>query len=1040
MSEHRPPTQVAWESTFIQRVFARLLGRPASVILITLGIALFGAMAFRDMPVATMPEVEYPTIVVEAQLPGASAETVAATLTAPLERSLHSVPGLVSMNSASSLGRSDLILQFSLDRSLDAAVGDVQAAISNAARDLPTHLPNAPQLRKENPTNASLVFLSFRSDVLTPEQVSTVVETIAAPMLRSVAGVGGLAFYGRKKRAVNITVDPDRLAARQLTLEAVRRAIDENSVNRPKGVFQSAHRRTIISANDQLIEPRQFAELVIAQQGAALTRLKDVADVTEGAEDPDSLGLVDGKAAVIVGVRRASGANTLATVRAVRALDASLRAALPPTITLDYLADRSISVHESVRDVEFTLGLTVLLVSVTVLVFLQSWRAAAVAAAVIPVSILFAFVAMWMAGFSLNNISLMALTISVGLVVDDAVVVIENTMKRIEDRVAPDDAALASLSDVGLTVLTITVSLIAAFVPLLFMGGLTGRLFREFSVTLAVAVAVSGVTSVTLTPVLCKLLLRPRDTSFVPPIDSRQGILARAYASSLGHALTHYRVTLIGLAALVAATLYLYVSIPKGFIPEQDTRQINGGLIAPPDASPQSMARRMREAMALISSDPEVAHVIGTASGSTVFFLVDLVPKSPAGVSSREFIARVQAAAARRPALGLFLQARQELVLGSVTGRSQYEYTVAAHDAEVLRTWVPRLVEKVRAVEGVTNVDVDGLGTVRQVAFEIDRLRAVEAGITVEQIDDALFDAFGVRKIKHIHTDTDQYPVILRLGGQDGTDESAISRIFVSGRNGALVSVLSLAKARVGESAEVVHHKGSMAAATITFDLAAGTSLTKAFDDIVAAEHSMERPPGLRTYFVGGASEFQKTLAEQPLLLAVAVMLMWIVLGMLYGSFVHPITILSTLPSAGVGALLVLLLCGRPLDMMSFVGVILLIGIVKKNAIMVVDCALAIERRCPDRPLRDIILEASQQRLRPILMTTFAAAAGALPLALDTGMGGELRRSLGIAVLGGLVASQVLTLYTVPAFHFAVASWRESLGRQRRLRPRSSPR
>jgi hydrophobe/amphiphile efflux-1 (HAE1) family protein len=999
------------------RILHGLLAQPLWVLLPTMAIILLGFVAVRRMPVATMPEMEFPTIVVDAHFPGASSETISATLTTPLERAFRNLPYLTSVTSESMLGEVELTLQFSPERSLEAASADVQNALATAAPDLPADMPSPPQYHNANPTIASVVYVSFSSKVMSPEQVTAVVEKIARPMLRGVPGVGDVVVYGARRRSLEITPDLRRLSANHLTLEDIREAVTSNSLNRPKGAFETSTRRTIIATDDQLRRPAEFADIAVSRRANSIVRLADVAVVSEGAELPNELGQVNGEPAVIVGVRRALGANTLATVDGVRSLSPSLRRALPPTVGFRLLADRSLSVQGSVRDVERTLCLTVLLVSLTVFAFLRRVRSAMIAATVIPVSILGTVATIWLFGFSLNNISLIALTVCVGLVVDDAIVVIERTAVRIDQGLRPREAAALALNDVGFTILTVTVSLIAAFIPLLFMAGLTGRLFREFSITLAVAVAISGVASVTLTQLLCRLGMKPE----TQPARNDGEPSHRWYAASLRWAISRSTWVLCAFGAASITSALIYVQIDKGFFPSEDTRQIIGGLNTPADASPLAMHTRMREATAILLNDPAVAHVVATATDTTVYFLIDLRPEPETG-SSTDYLNRVRTAASKLPELGMYLQVRPELVIGNVTGRSQYEYRVSARDLDELKQWVPRLVERLRTVPGLGNIAVDGLDTIRERNFQIDRTRASNAGVSIRQIDDTLYDAFGSRRIAQVFSDADQVPVMLRLSPGDSADEDTLSKLQVAGSDGALVALNTLLDPHTREGMLTIRHEGLLPSATLTFDVEGGTPLDAAFDAILAAQASLERPAGLTTSFVGSAGEFRSTLKDEPALIGLAVLCIWLVLGLLYRSFLHPLTILSTVLPAGLGALLTLKILGRPLDMMAFVGIVVLIGVVKKNAILVVDQAL-IERDKPGhRSLQEATIAAAAGRLRPILITTCAAAAGAIPLAFDTGVGSELRRPLGVAILGGLVLSQLITLYSVPVLHVTFAT------------------
>jgi multidrug efflux pump len=1001
--------------------------RPVMTTLLTVALLLAGATAFRQLPVSALPQVDYPTIQTVTFYPGASPDVMGSSVTAPLERQFGQMPGLKQMTSTSSSGSSVIALQFELSMNLDVAEQEVQAAINAATSFLPRDLPRPPVYSKVNPADAPILTLALTSGALPLYEVEDLADTRFAQKLSELPGVGLVSVSGGQRPAVRVRANPAALAAHGLTLEDVRSAIANANVNQAKGGFDGPQRAYVISANDQLQSSRDYKPLIVAYRDGAPVTLEQVAEVHDGAEDVRQAAWMNDLPAVILNVQRQPGANVIEVANRVKALLPQLEAALPAAVDVQILTDRTTTIRASVADVEFELGLAVVLVVAVMYVFLRSLSATVIPGIAVPVSLVGAFGAMVLLGFSLNNLSLMALVIATGFVVDDAIVMIENVARLIEQGTPPLDAALAGSKQIGFTIVSLTLSLIAVLIPLLFMADVVGRLFREFAMTLGITILISAAVSLTLTPMMCARLLRHEPESEERPLARRLRLgfdqVIELYARTLRVVLAHQGEVLWGSVGILALTLLVWVFIPKGFFPIQDTGVLLGISEAPQSVSFGAMVARQRQLADAILADPAVESlssfvgVDGTnATLNSGRFLVNLKPIEERGDRAEAVIRRLSAAASQVPDVTLHLQPVQDLTVDDRLSRTQFQYTLVDPDAAELDRWAPRVLDALRALPELRDVASDRQAEGLEMRLAIDRATAGRLGITPQLVDDTLYDAYGQRQVSTIFTELNQYRVVLEAEPTFQRDPSSLDHLWLRSSEGGQVPLTTIAQRSEALAPLQVSHLGQFPSVTLSFNLAQGASLGHAVRAVNEAVGELQFPAGLRGSFQGTAQAFEASLTNEPLLILAALITVYIVLGVLYESYVHPITILSTLPSAGIGALLALWVSGLDFTVIGLIGIVLLIGIVKKNAIMMIDFALEAERE-RNRTAEQAIYEACLLRFRPILMTTLAALLGALPLALGMGMGAELRRPLGIAIVGGLLVSQVLTLYTTPVIY-----------------------
>jgi multidrug efflux pump len=1024
--------------------------RPVATTLLMVGALLAGIVGFRELPVAALPQVDYPTIVVSTYLPGASAETMVSSVTTPLERQFGQMPALASMTSVSSFGSSQVTLQFTLERNIDAAEQDVQAAINAASSLLPRTLPVPPVYSKSNPADTPILTLAISSQAQPLSEVDDVADSILAQKISQVSGVGLVTLNGGQKPAVRVQVDPQALAGAGLSLEDVRQALVVANVNQPKGTLDGPRQSFTLATNDQLFKAPSFKPLILAYKGGAPVRVVDVANVVDGVENSQLAGWANDSRAIIMNVQRQPGANVIEVADRIKTLLPQLQASLPQGIEVKVLSDRTETVRASVEDVEVTLVLTIGLVVAVIFVFLRNLRATAIPSVTVPLSLIGTFGVMYLLGYSLNNLSLMALTISTGFVVDDAIVMIENIARFIEHGDSPFEAALKGSKQIGFTIVSLTVSLVAVLIPLLFMGGIIGRLFREFAVTLAVAIAVSAVLSLTLTAMMCAHMLKPEPPEplrgrFYRWSERAFDVMIRFYDQGLEWVLAHRRTTLLATLATLGLTVLLAIVIPKGFFPQQDTGLVLGVTEAPADVSFPRMMGLQRSVAEVIEKDPDVlaiASFIGSdgtnPTSNTGRLSITLKPRSQRSASAEAVIDHLKPRLAEVAGASVFLQSVQDLQIESRVSRTQFQYTLEDADPRELAEWAPRVVEALRQVPELRDVTSDQQNAGLQLALTIDRDTASRLGVSPQVIDDTLYDAFGQRQISTIFTQLNLYRVILEAKPELQVDpNSLLTQIFVRGSSGDPVPLSAIVKAQRALAPLAINHQGQFPAVTISFNVAPGKALGEAVNAIRAKEAEIAIPPGLHAEFQGTAQAFQTSLASEPLLILAALITVYIVLGVLYESYIHPVTILSTLPSAGVGALLALILCRNEFSVIALIGIILLIGIVKKNAIMMIDFAVEAERDEGLSPV-EAIHKACLLRFRPIMMTTAAALLGGVPLALGTGTGAELRRPLGITIVGGLLISQVLTLYTTPVIYLYMGRLGAFFSRPRGGRPRAA--
>ncbi len=1018
--------------------------RPVATTLLSCSLLLAGAVAYRFLPVASLPQVEFPVIQVQAILPGASPETMASSVATPLERQFGRIAGVTEMTSSSLLGATTVVLQFDLNRSIDAAARDVQAAINAARSQLPAGLVNNPTYRKVNPADAPILILALTSDAMPIGRVFDAADSVLAQKLAQVEGIGQVIVGGGAKPAVRVRVDPARLTQLGIGLEQVRAGLRSVNANAPKGQLTDAATSWTIQATDQLFDADEYRPVIVAWQNGAPVRLGDIASVESSVEDLRTAGLANGKRAVLLVVFRQPGTNIIETVDRVTALMPELRASISPAIDISVVLDRTTTIRASFRDIQLTLLLSIALVVLVVFLFLRKGSATTIPSVAVPLSLLGTFGGMYLLGYSLDNLSLMALTISTGFVVDDAIVVLENITRYIEAGESPMAAALKGSREIGFTVLSMSISLVAVFIPILLMGGIVGRLFREFAVTLTLAIVVSLVVSLSTTPMMCARLLKP-----IPPgghgrlyrLSERAfTMLLNAYAATLGWVLRHQRVTLLVMLVTIGLNIYLFAIVPKGFFPQQDSGRIIGSIQAAQDISFPAMREKMAEFVNIVLTDPAATAVVAFTGGNlntqnTGRMFISLKPLHERKVSADQIIGRLRGKLAHVPGANLFLQSVQDLRIGGRASNAQFQYTLQSTDLTELNTFAPRMLAKLRTLEGLRDVNTDQQNRGLQAALVIDRDTAGRLGIQAQAIDDTLYDAFGQRQVSTIYTALNQYHVVLEVAPEFQQNPEALNAIYVKSSTGAQVPLSAITHFAPSTTPLAVNHQGFFPSVTLSFNLAPGIALSDAVTSIQGAERDVGLPASVRASFQGTAQAFQDSLSNQPILILAALVTVYIVLGVLYESYVHPITILSTLPSAGVGAIIALMLCGMDLDVIALIGIILLIGIVKKNAIMMIDVALDVERREGKAPAA-AIYEACLLRFRPIMMTTSAALLGALPLAVGTGTGAELRRPLGITIVGGLLVSQALTLYTTPVVYLYLERLRLHL---RRARPVAVP-
>jgi multidrug efflux pump len=1010
--------------------------RPVATTLITLGIALAGLVAFRLLPVAALPQVDFPTIVVSAYLPGASPETMAATVATPLERSLGRIAGITEMTSMSSLGSTRIILQFDLERDIDGAARDVQAAINGARSLLPSGLPSNPNYRKVNPADAPILILGMTSDTMTRGQLYDAASTILAQKLSQVKGVGQVYVGGSSLPAVRVELNPALLNRYGISPEVVRLSIAASNANRPKGSVETADRHWQIYANDQAKKAADYIPLIVSYRNGAAVRLSDLGEVVDSVQDLRNAGYFNGKPSVLLIISKQPGANVIETVDRVKDLLPQLRASVPAAIDLKVSSDRTPSIRSSLVEVERTLIISIILVILVVFLFLRNIYSTLIPSVAVPVSLIGTFGVMYLAGYTLNNISLMALTVATGFVVDDAIVVLENISRHIEEGLKPFQAALLGAKEVGFTVLSMSLSLIAVFIPILLMGGVVGRFFREFAVTLSVAIVVSLVVSLTMTPMMCARLLRSKEELkigwFYRKSEQTFDAILGFYSRTLSWALRHGRLMMSILLIVVCLNIYLYTIIPKGFFPQQETGALVGTIQADQSISFQAMQRKLIHIMTIIRNDPAVENVTGFTGGgqrNSGFMYISLKPMDMRKVSSDQVIARLRPKLASVTGARLFLQAVQDIRVGGRSSGAMYQYTIQAEDLTELRLWEKRLRDALNEIPQLADVNTDEQDRGLQTSVNFNRETASRLGITPVLIDATLNNYFGQRQVSTIYNPLNQYRVIMEAAPPNWQSPESLKDIYVTipanaqFPKGVQAPLLTFANYELTNTPLAVNHQGQFAASTVSFNLSPGVSLSQATEAIKKEMDRLAVPDSIRGSFQGTARTFQQSSESQPWLILAALFAIYIVLGILYESYVHPVTILSTLPSAGVGALLALLLFRTEFSLIAFIGIILLIGIVKKNAILMIDFALDRERK-EGKSAQEAIFEACVMRFRPIMMTTMAAMFGAIPLIILTGDGSELRRPLGISIVGGLIVSQILTLYTTPVIYLYLDRFR----------------
>jgi multidrug efflux pump len=1019
-------------------ISAPFIRRPIGTSLLAAALLLSGILAFNFLPVASLPRVDFPVISVGAGLPGADPQTMASAVATPLERQFGRISGVNQMTSTSQLGSTSIVLQFDLNRDINAAGRDVQASINAARSQLPANLPSNPSYRKSNPADAPILILALTSDTMTVPQMYDAADSILAQKLAQVSGVGTVFVGGAAQPAVRAEVNPMLLNKLGVGLDTVRTALNAANANRAKGAVSNGTTTWSFSDNDQLFTADQYRPLIIAYHKGAPVRLGDVADVQDAVSDVRNIGLANGKPSVLIIVFRQPGANIIETVDRVTALMPYLQSSISPAIDLSIAMDRTVTVRASVKDIEFTLIVSIILVILVVFAFLRTVRATIIPSVAVPLSLVGTFGGMYLLGFSLDNLSLMALAISTGFVVDDAIVVLENITRYVEQGMDAVQAAYKGAAEIGFTVISMSTSLVAVFIPLLLMGGIVGRLFREFAVTLSIAIAVSLVVSLTTTPTMCAKFLRP------PAKDERHNRVYRAsewvfdktlatYSHALKWVLDYQLATLVVTILVACLSVYLYKVVPSGFFPQQDTGRLQGSVQAAQDISFQAMRGKMERYVKIVMTDPAVNTIVGFAGGNTVSnqgrFFIMLKPlaeratcpnhhfwQSCPTVTADDVINRLRGNLAIVPGATLFLQSAQDLTIGGRGGNAQYQYTLQGESVDELNTWSPQLLQKLRSLKELQDVNTDQQDRGLQARLVIDRDTASRLGVSPQDLDNALYDAFGQRQVSTMYRPLNQYHVVMEVAPQFQQTTDALQNIYLRSSSGNPIPLAAFTHFVPSNTALAVNHQGQVPSATMSFNLSRGVSLGEATLAIENAERSIGFPPTISASFQGTAQAYQDSRSNQKILIFTALVTVYIVLGMLYESYIHPITILSTIPSAGVGALLALLLTHNELNVIGMIGIILLIGLVKKNAIMMIDVALEVERTQGKKPA-EAIYDACLLRFRPIMMTTMAALLGGLPLALGTGTGSELHRPLGITIVGGLIVSQALTLFTTPVVY-----------------------